>query len=461
MPPLFVEVAVGDEALAFCLQALEAEHSLGATAGVGKRLWQVVRRSCDREAVAVLLWAASAFHLKDRDVWVGWDSATRSSRLGLIVNNSRLLILDKHRAPNLATQVLGAALRALPTQWREAHGYTPLLAEAFTDLETHHGTCYKASNWVPLGMSKGFSRHRAEFYVPNERPKKLWVFPFQKDARERLCARILAAEHLGAEVAPVVRSALRFGQMQSLRDVFAEMDDPRRMSSRRYTLSQLLTLLAMALLGGARTLADVTRSCQLLGPRERRTLELPFKRGTEVRRVPCYNAFRELMPMIDLAQMLRLLTQWLTQNDGILPRTLAIDGKDLGKQLGQIISLINTTDSECEDDPECDPGNTHNATPAPPVAMAIAPGKGHEQRVARELLAREDVDLKGAIITADALHAQHETLHEIATRHGADYVVSLKGNQKTAHKYASAALENAAPFLPKKAKRTDASRSIK
>jgi hypothetical protein len=94
-----------------------------------------------------------------------------ASRLNLTVGNSRLLILQATREPNLASQVLSAALRVLPAQWMLAHGYKPLIAEAFTDLETHHGTTYKVTHWTPLGQTKGFTRHHADFYVPNGRPK--------------------------------------------------------------------------------------------------------------------------------------------------------------------------------------------------------------------------------------------------------------------------------------------------
>lgn len=446
MGRLRAEVAATKVDIAWCKKMLGAEHSLGTGTAIGRRIWQIIKRVDDEEPVAVLLWAASALHLRDRDGWVGWDAMTRSRRLGLIVNNSRLLILEAHRAPNLASQVLGAALRALPGQWLAKYGYTPVLAEAFTDLETHHGTSYKASNWLPLGISKGFERHRADFYIPNNRPKKLWVFPFREDARTLLCARVLPPELAAAEIPAVVRCPLRVGQMLSLRDVFLELDDPRRMSSRRYRLSTMLTLVCMGLLCGARTISDLMRCCQLLGQRERRHLELRRMKGSDTFRVPCYNAFRDLLPMIDKAQLLTLLTDWLTQHEGTLPRTLAIDGKDLGKQLGTIISLINTTGA-CTEDPEVDPGNAHDATHTPPVAMAVADGKGHELKVAQDLLTREDVDLHGAVVTADALHAQHQTLHAIVAQKGADYVISLKDNQKTAHAYASGLLEQAAPLL--------------
>lgn len=92
------------------------------------------------------------------------------------VTFSRFLLLSaKGEAPNLASQTLAAAVRALPEHWQQAFGYRPLLAESFTDPEAYAGTCYKASNWEPVGQSAGYSRHRADFYVDNEHPKRLWL----------------------------------------------------------------------------------------------------------------------------------------------------------------------------------------------------------------------------------------------------------------------------------------------
>ena len=60
----------------------------------------------------------------------------------------------------------------LPDKWQQRFGCQPLLAESFTDPEAYAGTCYQASNWEPVGLSAGYRRHRADFYLANERPKK-------------------------------------------------------------------------------------------------------------------------------------------------------------------------------------------------------------------------------------------------------------------------------------------------
>src|SRR5438046_3478285 len=159
---------------------------LGALRAVGHTLIQFVRK--ENQVVAVLGWAASAYQIKDRDQGIGWDAITCAKRRNLITNNVRFLVREEHRRPNLASQSLAAALKVLPQQWQEHFGYRPLLAETFTDPELHAGTCYKASGWEALGYTKGHSRHRCDFYIPNERPKRLWIKPLHPRAREWLCA---------------------------------------------------------------------------------------------------------------------------------------------------------------------------------------------------------------------------------------------------------------------------------
>jgi hypothetical protein len=48
-----------------------------------------------------------------------------------------------------------AAWRGTEPGWQGKHGYRPLLAETFTDIESFEGTCYKVSNWEPCCLTKG------------------------------------------------------------------------------------------------------------------------------------------------------------------------------------------------------------------------------------------------------------------------------------------------------------------
>ena len=160
---------------------LAQEHYLGKTPPVGDFLRQVVER--EGRAIALLAWGSAALKLKDREQWIGWSASQRAERLKLVVQNRRYLLLHaRGENPNLASQALAAACRALPAQWQERFGYRVLLAESFTDPESYAGTSYKASGWERVGLSEGNSRHRADFYVPNGRPKRLWM---KEPARRR------------------------------------------------------------------------------------------------------------------------------------------------------------------------------------------------------------------------------------------------------------------------------------
>ncbi len=95
---LTVRIASPAEAAAFDAQ-LAAHHYLGTGRPVGDYLRQFVER--DGVPVALLVWGPSAYALKDRDRWIGWSTPQRVSRLKLIVQNRRFLVLSpKGQSPN-------------------------------------------------------------------------------------------------------------------------------------------------------------------------------------------------------------------------------------------------------------------------------------------------------------------------------------------------------------------------
>jgi hypothetical protein len=58
--------------------------------------------------------------------------------------------------------------------------------------------------------------------------------------------------------------------------------------------------------------------------------------------------------------------------------------------------------------------------------------KTNEIPVARQLFER--LDLKGRLVSLDALHTQDETGRELVIEHGADYLLTVKNNQATVHR---------------------------
>jgi len=411
-------------------ELLEQEHSLGDRCAKGRTLYQVVCRN--NQWVGLLLWTGAVWHLKARDEWIGWDAVTRSERLPLIVQQARFLILEQSREPNLASQILGAAVRDLPNQWEEVFGYRPLLAETFTDPESHAGTCYKASGWQAVGFSGRDGRHYAEKFPGTPRPKKLWIKTLQARAREELCARELApAQQTGVAAHAGERCAVKSAQLRSLFEVFGQVPDPRRRKARRYPIGAVLTLVALGLLRGAVHLSTIVRTAQKLSQAQRLHLQLPFKKGTRFRAVPGYDVFREVLRRVDLEALAAVLTQWLQSHAGQLPRTLAVDGKVIRDHLGLIVTLVDAEEGT-------------------PVAVAAHPaGKGHELKTTQALLASPQVSLLQATVTADSLHCQDETAQIITREKGGDYVLQIRDNQPTLHQFAQRQLAQAAPLFLK------------
>jgi len=317
-------------------QQLAEHHYLGAGRAVGDYLRQVV--SVRGRPVALVVWGPACYALQDRDQWLGWSATQRVERLKLIVQNRRFLLLaDKGQAPNLASQTLAAAVRALPAQWQQAFGYRPLLAESFTDPAAYAGTCYKASNWQPVGHSAGYSRHRADFYRPNERPKRLWLCLLDPAARPHLCAAQLPADCQSGVIAPPSGVLpLTQPQMLALFEWLQHAPDPRAKNT-RWRIGAVLTLSVMALWAGRREIAEIARFATTLHPRQRRLLGLPRRPGTRAfYEVPTYAVFYAVLTRLDVEALAARLEPWLQTRAGTLPPTPALDGKMIRHHLGRL-----------------------------------------------------------------------------------------------------------------------------
>ncbi|MFT5905775.1 MAG: hypothetical protein ACI9E1_001377, partial [Cryomorphaceae bacterium] len=163
---------------------LNEEHYLKAERTAGNTICQGIYKTDTEEGYpilcCVLCWSGAASRLKDRNEWIGWDPLTKGSRLPLVSQLRRFIIPESQREPNLATRCLGIARRTLPDHFEEKYSYRPILAESFSDPQLHEATIHKASNWIPPGFSKGFKRHKSEFYVDDKSPKKYWIYPLAK-----------------------------------------------------------------------------------------------------------------------------------------------------------------------------------------------------------------------------------------------------------------------------------------
>ncbi len=166
-------------------ELVERYHYLRYTPLPGAQLRYLA--TAGERLVAALGFGAAAWKTAPRDRFIGWTPEQRQSRLHLVVNNARFLILPWVRSKNLASALLALAVRRLPQDWQARYGYRPALLETFVDSERFRGTCYRAANWTHVGRSQG--RGKLDRYHRHALPaKEIFLYPLAKDFRQTLCA---------------------------------------------------------------------------------------------------------------------------------------------------------------------------------------------------------------------------------------------------------------------------------
>jgi hypothetical protein len=163
---------------------MEAHHYLGYTRPVGEHLKYLVY--AQGQPVAALAWSSAPRHLGPRDRFIGWSAPQRRAHIHLLAYNSRFLILPWAKVPHLASRLLGRVARRIAADWQAIYAHPVYLLETFIDPERFAGTCYRAANWIYLGLTTGRGKDD-QTNRPNRSLKQLWVCPLRPDFRRRLC----------------------------------------------------------------------------------------------------------------------------------------------------------------------------------------------------------------------------------------------------------------------------------
>ena len=163
---------------------MEAHHYLGYTQPVGEHLKYVAY--AQDQPIACLAWSSAPRHLGPRDRFIGWSPAQRRARIHLVAYNSRFLIPPWVKVRDLASHLLAQVAGRIAADWQALYAHPVYLLESFIDPERFRGTCYRAANWIYVGLSTGVGKD-ARSHVPNRSLKQLWVCPLRPDFRRRLC----------------------------------------------------------------------------------------------------------------------------------------------------------------------------------------------------------------------------------------------------------------------------------
>jgi len=202
-------------------------------------------------------------------------------------------------------------------------------------------------------------------------------------------------------------------------EYFDALEDPRAAINRKHPLVSVVVVALMAVLAGAGGPTAIARWARMKA--DFLTQVLPLPHG-----VPCKDVFRRVLMLLKPDAFQRCFTAWLqslreraAEANGVDRPVLAVDGKtarrshDRTQGLGALHAVsVWASDYGLS------------------LGQVACAEKSNEITAIPEVL--QLVDIRGTIITIDAMGCQKAIAEQIITS-GADYVLALKGNQGTLH----------------------------
>lgn len=173
--------ATDDEPLVNSL--IEEHHYLGYVRPVGEHLKYLVR--AQGRAIGCLAWSSAPRHLGPRDRYIRWSAQARRQNIRYLAYNTRFLILPWVQVPHLASHLLGQMAKRLSADWQRVYGHPIYYLETFVDPGRFPGTCYRAANWVRLGLTTGRGKDSTS-QLPTRSKKQVLGYPLNKRFRELL-----------------------------------------------------------------------------------------------------------------------------------------------------------------------------------------------------------------------------------------------------------------------------------
>lgn len=166
-------------------------HYLGLATPVGRLIRYLVFG--DDELLGAISFGECAWNIAARNQVLSAIDIGQADIPNAVVGNNRFLILPTVRVPNLASRVLGISSRAIQGDWAARYGGSPLVAETFVDPRRHGGTCYRAANWLFIGLTKGFAKSGAR-HIHEGAPKLLFLRGLTPNVHRRIEQAITKTE---------------------------------------------------------------------------------------------------------------------------------------------------------------------------------------------------------------------------------------------------------------------------
>ena len=155
-------------------------HYLGFSHPIGEQLKYLI--SWGDRPICCMGWSSAVRHLGCRDTFIGWTAEVRKRNLALIGYQTRFLILPWVEVKNLASYLLALIARRICADWEGLYNHPVYLLETFVDPDLYAGTCYRAANWILLGITTGRGKND-KTHKPNRSRKAVWCYPVHRNFR--------------------------------------------------------------------------------------------------------------------------------------------------------------------------------------------------------------------------------------------------------------------------------------
>ena len=194
---------------------------------------------------------------------------------------------------------------------------------------------------------------------------------------------------------------------------FDDLEDPRIHRTRAHKLSDIIMIAIVAILGDAEHWTEV----ELFG----RSKEAEFRRFLALPNgIPSHDTFNRVFNRLDPGQLNRCFMRWVRHlAKGLGVQTVALDGK----------TLRGSADA-AKDEPPLHLISAWAHEAGLVLGQLACAAKSNEITALPELIGM--LELKGCLVTVDALNTQRDTAEAILEGEG-DYVMALKTNQRKLH----------------------------
>lgn len=217
---------------------------------------------------------------------------------------------------------------------------------------------------------------------------------------------------------------------ESLIDFLQALDDPRIDRTKRHELIDIIVIAICAVICGAKTWVDIEDFGNSKIDWFKSFLNLSHG-------IPSHDTFRRLFMLLNPESFLNVFINWVrsvTKGEDL--EQICIDGKTLRRSFerGKASSAIHMI-------------NAWSTGASLALGQLKSEGKKNEIKTVPKLI--DKLDVKGAVVSTDAMNCQVKTAEKILNKEG-DYLLALKGNQDYLSKRVKNMFEGLSKPGPKK-----------